>query len=165
MSQSRTLPDRLVMSILQPRSFSSAATNWGVYNEPLAIQAYVAYKHEHGCDSLTVGRSGFLICESHPFLGATPDGTVYDPSNPQQPFGFVEVKCLYSHRDHTPAEACSSPGFCCNLKTHLDGNHTPTPKRTCLLCPSSRPNGSGRQTMVRLSNFYKKGDQCGEGVR
>ena len=84
----------------------------------------MAYKHEHGYDGLTVGQSGFLICESHPFLGATPDGTVYDPSNPQQPFGFVEVKCPYSQRDHTPAEARSSPGFCCNLNTHVDGSQT-----------------------------------------
>ena len=35
---------------------------------------------------LTVGPCGFLVCEQYPFLGVTPDGTVYDPTNLEQPF-------------------------------------------------------------------------------
>ena len=124
-----TPPDRLVLSILQPRSFSSAATDWGVQKEPLAIQEYLSYQHDHGHEELTVGPCGFMVCESHPFLGVTPDGTVYDPSSAQQPFGFVEVKCPYSRRDSTPIEACSSPGFFCDLKTHPDGSQTPQLRR------------------------------------
>ena len=116
-----TPPDKLVLSILQPRSFSSVATDWGVDKEPVARQAYVSFQHEQGKNELTVGPSGFLICESHPFLGASPDGTLYDPSNLQQPFGFLELKCPYSQREHTPAEACSSHGFCCSLQTEADG--------------------------------------------
>ena len=117
-----TPPDRLVLSILQPRSFSSAATDWGVQKEPLAIQEYIKFQHEHGQDLVTVGPCGFLVSKSHPFLGATPDGTVYDPSNSRQPFGFLEVKCPYSQRDCTPVQACSSPCFCCDLISHLDGS-------------------------------------------
>ena len=117
-----TPPDKLVMSILQPRSFSSVATDWGVDKEPVAIQAYVSFQHKQGKKELTVGPSGFLICENHPFLGASPDGTVHDPSNLQQPFGFLELKCPYSQREHTPAEACLSPGFCCSLQTEADGH-------------------------------------------
>ncbi len=71
-----------------------------------------------------MGPSGFLVCESHPFLGATPDGTVYDPSNTQQPFRFLEVKCPYSQRDHTPIEAYASSGFCCDVLSHSDGRQT-----------------------------------------
>ena len=37
-----------------------------------------------------------FVCKDYPFLGATPDGTVYDPSNLAHPFGFLEVKCPYS---------------------------------------------------------------------
>ena len=33
----------------------------------------------------------------------------------QQPFGFLEIKCPYSSRAQTPAEACNTPGFCCNF--------------------------------------------------
>ena len=76
-----TPPDALVLSILQPRSFSSAATDWGIQNESLAIQAYLSYQCQQGNDSITVGPSGILVSETHPFLGATPDGTIYDPLN------------------------------------------------------------------------------------
>lgn len=123
--KSNTPPDKLVLSILQPRSFSSVATDWGVENEPLAKEAYVSFQHEQGKHGLTLGPCGFLICESHPFLGATPDGTVYDPSSSQQPFGFLEVKCPYLNRDCTPSEACSSPGFCCTLQSSADGCQLP----------------------------------------
>ena len=55
------------------------------------------------------------MCQDHPFLGASPDGTIYDPTHPD-PYGFLEVKCPYSHRDHTPEVACSDPLFCCELR-------------------------------------------------
>ena len=130
-----TPPDVLVLSILQPRSFSSAATEWGIQNEVIAIEAYVSYQHQNGRDGLTVGPCGFLVSQMHPFLGASPDGTVYDPSDINQPFGFIEVKCPYTVRNQTPFEACSTRGFCCMVQTdsqelQLRHNHT-------------RPNGSG----------------------
>ena len=120
-----TPPDALVLSILQPRSFSSAATDWGIQNESLAIQAYLSYQCQQGNDSITVGPSGILVSETHPFLGATPDGTIYDPLNFNQPFGFLEVKCPYSHRNRTPIEASSSSGFCCAIQSS-DSNHSNT---------------------------------------
>ena len=48
-------------------------------------------------------------------LGASPDGAVYDPSNMQQPFGFLEIKYPYSHKDSLPAEACGISTLCCEL--------------------------------------------------
>ena len=106
-----TPPDSLVLSILEPRTFTSPATKWGVENEPKAIEAYVKHQHKQGNTKLTVGPCGFLVCEHYPFLGSTPDGTVYNSTNVQQPFGFLEVKCPYSHRDCTPVEACSFLDF------------------------------------------------------
>ena len=41
------------------------------------------------------------------FLDASHDGAVYDPSNRQEPFGYLEVKCRYTCRNVTPIEACS----------------------------------------------------------
>ena len=55
---------------------------------------------------LTVCASGFIVSTSHPFLGASPEGAVYDPSNSLQPFGFLEIKCPYSACDIFPLEAC-----------------------------------------------------------
>ena len=114
-----TTPDVLVLSILQPKQFSSAATEWGIQPEPIAIQQYIEYKQSHGHPNLAVTPCGFHISQSHPYLGATPDGAVFDPSA-QQEFGFLEIKCQYTHRNITPVEACSTSGFCCSLEVNLD---------------------------------------------
>ena len=44
-----------------------------------------------------------------------PDGSVYDPNELEQPYGYLEVKCPYSVRDRTPVEACLASNFYCNL--------------------------------------------------
>ena len=122
-----TPPDSLVLRILQQKSFMSAATDWGKQMEPTACREYVAYQHAHGHNELVVTPSGFIISESQPFLGATPDGAVYDPSDGSQPFGFLEIKCPYSQRNVTPVDACLSSGFCCtatNGQLTLRRNHT-----------------------------------------
>ena len=83
--------------------------------EPIAISKYVEYQKSNGHPDLTVCASGFIVSTSHPFLGASPDGAVYDPSNSLQPFGFLEIKCPYSARDMSPLEACMNSGFCCRV--------------------------------------------------
>ena len=39
-----TPPDGMVLSILQPRTFSCDANNWGIQNESTDIEAYIAYQ-------------------------------------------------------------------------------------------------------------------------
>ena len=53
------------------------------------------------------------INQSYCFLGATPDGVVYDPIQADKPYGFIEVKCPYSSRNLSPAEACENSDFFC----------------------------------------------------
>lgn len=113
-----TPPDNLVLKILQPKQFTSPATEWGKTHESIAI----TNQHSHGHLSLTVTPVGFHISLTHPYLGALPDGAVYDPSTASEPFGFVEVKCPYTARNMTPAEACSNPNFFCTLSRSLDGS-------------------------------------------
>lgn len=60
-------------------------------------------------------RSGFVISEKYPYLGASPDAVVHDPSVGNQ-FGLAEVKCPYSVRDKSLEEAVSSPNFFCSLE-------------------------------------------------
>ena len=76
---------------------------------------------------MVVSLCGFFINTDFPFLGATPDGSVYDPYEPEQPFGFLKVKCPYSVRDLTPVEACSTQNFYCSLDSNgglkLKENH------------------------------------------
>ena len=109
-----TAPDNLVLRIIKPRNFSSRATLYGIDNEQNAIREYIAYQKLHGHPHLTVSPSGFLISCGHPFLGASPDGAVYDPANTQYPFGF-KIKCPYTARNILPSEACRDSTFCCNL--------------------------------------------------
>ena len=108
-----TSPDKPVLELIQCRSLSTPAIRYGIETEPLAIMEYVKYQKAHGHDDLTVTPSGFYISFSHPFLGASPDGSVDDPLNIDKPFGFLEVKCPYSVRDLNPVDACSTSGFCC----------------------------------------------------
>ena len=110
-----TPPDALALRLLQQHQISSPAIEWGIQQEPKAIEVYKQYQHSIGHDSLSVCRLGFLICRTQPFLGASPDGGVYDPSSNLNPFGLLEVKCPYRHRDQTPIEACSDSSFCCNV--------------------------------------------------
>ena len=65
----------------------------------MAVKKYQEHCLSNGHTDLTVCPSGFMVSTKYPFLGATPDGAVYDPSSPDQPYGFLEVKCPYSQRD------------------------------------------------------------------
>lgn len=105
-----------MLRLLQQKEISSPAIEWGVQQEPIAIQSYVSYQHDVGHQELIVSPIGFLVSPTHPFLGASSDGGVYDPSSHPHPYGFLEIKCPFKHRDHTPVEACSDKGFCCDLE-------------------------------------------------
>ena len=82
----------------------------------MAVQAYTEHQNNSGHHGLTVCSVGFYLSKSHPFLGASPDGSVYDPTS-DQPYGFVEIKCPYSHHYHTPAEACTDKNFFCTVES------------------------------------------------
>jgi len=114
-----TPPDSLVKRILQPQQFSSVATDWGITHE--AIEKYIEYMHSHGHKELSVVSCGFHISQSHPYLGASPDVAVYDPSNVQRPFGFLEIKCLYTARNVSPLDACTLPNFFFNTVRNSEG--------------------------------------------
>lgn len=109
-----TPPDSLVLRIIEPRHFTSTATDWGKANESVALQQYETHLKAKGSLELTVCRAGFVVCETHPFLGASPDSYVYDPSR-QHHYGLVEVKCPYKYKDIRVAEACSNTDFCAEL--------------------------------------------------
>lgn len=110
-----TAPDALVVNLLDQRQVTSPAIKWGIEHESEALKAYEEHQHRTGHTELTVCPVGFHVSISHPFLGASPDGGVYDPSKIGEPYGFAEVKCPFKHRDKTPQQACSDPDFCCVL--------------------------------------------------
>ena len=75
-------------------------------NEFVALERYKQEKLASGDEHLDVNQSGLWVSPDYPFLGASPDAAVYDPSE-LQAFGFTEVKCPYKHKDVTPKEACA----------------------------------------------------------
>ena len=75
----------------------------------IVVNAEGLYHHSHGHAGLSVSASGFHVSLSHPYLGASPDGTVYDSTNVHRPFSFIEVKSPYIVRNMTPVEACLFP--------------------------------------------------------
>ena len=87
-----TPPDKLVLRILKPVDFTTPAIRYGIIdNEKVAIERYTQYQQANGHSELLVTESGFILNPSFPFLGALPNGAVYDSSNEDQSFGFVEI--------------------------------------------------------------------------
>ena len=114
-----TPPQSLVLQILSNKQFTSEATDWGINKEPIALEKYVSVQHDAGHNGLYCCASGFVISEEYPFLGASPDGVVHDPSVSNS-FGLAEVKCPFSFRNLSPFEAAETPTFCSQLV--VDGN-------------------------------------------
>ena len=111
-----TRPDALVLRLLGANGQQKDTTPmaWGRSNKSLALEQYKQTKLASGHENMVVTQSGLWVSPDHPFLGASPDAAVYDPSEPHA-YGFAEVKCPYKHRDSTPEEACADPSFCCEL--------------------------------------------------
>lgn len=111
-------PASLVKSICYPEemAFMSAATSWGKKQEGAARARYAA-EATSGHPGLTITDSGLVINPTWPWLGASPDGLL---SCQCCGLGVLEVKCPYSHRGRTLAEAVeSTQPFC--LEAAVDG--------------------------------------------
>ena len=52
-----------------------------------------------------------FVSLNNPCLAATPDGSVYDPTDPHIQ-GILEIKNTYNARDETRAEASATSGVC-----------------------------------------------------
>ena len=77
----------------------------GIEHESAALQQYTNYMKHNGHPVKTF-TSGFIVNPSYPFLGCSPDGKVIDETE-DSPYGILEIKCPYKHRNVTPQTACS----------------------------------------------------------
>ena len=109
-----TPPDSLVKQLLHQKEFSTQATIWGKENEDIALETYMEYKKKCGNNDLITCNAGFVVCEKHPFLGASPDAYVFDPSG-TDPYGLIEIKCPFKYCDLYPEEASRQTDFFCTL--------------------------------------------------
>lgn len=114
-----THPHNLVLDILGVKCARGASLEYGKNMEAEALQAYTEHQHKNGHPNLCVVPSGFVVSKTHPFLGASPDGAIYDPDSVSGPFGFLEIKCAYKYRELTPLQAAEQPDFWSNVENEL----------------------------------------------
>ena len=80
---------------------------------------------------------GLVVNPSLPWLGASPDGIVHDPS--KSSVGLLEIKCPYTHCLLTVEEAAADSGLFAELsndKATLKKNHQhfyPVQRQTALV--------------------------------
>ena len=118
-----TKPDALVLRLLAVKGcYSDAASmQWGRRNEQVALSKYKEEMMALGHGNMMISRSGLWVCSDHPYLGASPDASVFDTV--LESHGFAEVKCPYKHRQITPQEAARvDPSFCCELVKFENGD-------------------------------------------
>lgn len=79
--------ETLVQQLKKPVR-QTEAMRYGLANEGIAAATYAEAK------GVNVRRAGFVINPGCPHLGASPDYIVFDPSENDDPFGLLELKCL-----------------------------------------------------------------------
>ena len=70
----------LVLHIIDPKPFNCVATEWGKTHEACALEEYQKHHHNRSNPDMVISNAGFAISEHYPFLGASPDGYVFDPN-------------------------------------------------------------------------------------
>ena len=73
----------------------SHAITWGKKHEETARKMYIVEQRRKQHPSLTVKPSGLNIFSPAPFLAASTDGKVHDPTA-RPADGVLEIKCPYS---------------------------------------------------------------------
>jgi len=115
-----------VKELLYTKFRGNKHTSHGTANEEASRQAYAANMQQNGHPQLQVTTVGLVISEDSPWLAASPDGRVFDPSS-SPPDGLIELKNPSTAKDMTITEACEKiKGFCIKSRqgqNALDTNH------------------------------------------
>ena len=80
----------------------------GIEYESKALEQYENYL-KHSGHPVKTFPSGFVVNPAFPFLGCSPDAKVIDVTE-DNPYGILEIKCPYKHRNVTPETACAGDG-------------------------------------------------------
>ena len=113
--RNKTRRSNKVKELLYTGFKGNAATAYGSMKEEETMQLYIAHQRRNGHPNLTVQRCGLFVSPSSPWLAASPDGLVTDPSANDK-IGLLEMKNPFSARDKTLSEACSNSSFCLEEK-------------------------------------------------
>jgi len=102
-----------VQKKINPKVLSTPAVCYGREHKNDAISAYI--KYQRNCRGVVVEahECGLVVDKTLPWLAASPDGIVFDPSEKDNKRGCLEVKCPFSCEKKTVLEANRSvPAFC-----------------------------------------------------
>ena len=110
--------EKLTETILyKPPPGTVPALEWGQSHEEVARQWYTHHKTTLHGPAYKVCKTGIHISTTNPWLAASPDGVVEDPTQDEgRHNGILEIKCFYSGRTMTPEDACQEINrFCSTL--------------------------------------------------
>ena len=100
----------MLKSIFEPKDLGNVkAICHGKKKEKLARTIY-AKNMQKKVPGFVVFEAGLSVHPSFPYLGATPDGKVFDPSANEK-YGLLEIKCPYSKKGETLDQAAADPNF------------------------------------------------------
>ena len=127
--QIKTKRCKKVEALLYSKFKGNQATQYGTYMEPVAREQYVTYQQQNGHPGLTTIKTGLVVSLQTPWLAATPDDQVYDPTA-LPPQGLAEYKNPYAARLMTVSEACEQlKGRFCLERYNNNGTHAYRLKR------------------------------------
>ena len=115
-----TPPDSLVKTLLHLKQASTPTMNWGKTNESTALSEYTKYYQALGNTNIVVCKAGFVVCEEHPFLGASPDAYVHDP-HAEDTYGLAEIKCPFKYLSICLNDAAKESDFCSKIVSTPEG--------------------------------------------
>lgn len=119
--RSRTKRSGKIKAMLYKSFHGNRATQYGCEAEDTARKTYITTQHLRGKSGLTTTRTGLIISVSNPWLAATPDDRVYDPTATPS-YGLAEYKNPYSARDLSLSQACDTiKTFCLTKEQCSDG--------------------------------------------
>ena len=112
--QQKTKRSTKVEALLHSKFRGNVATQYGIDNEQSTRERYVKYQRQNGHPGLAIQSTGLVISQDNPWIAASPDDRVQDPSS-TPPSGLAEYKTPYSVRTTSILEACSRKSFCLEL--------------------------------------------------
>lgn len=95
----RSTGQRVVQNIIKRKHFQTAATEFGIQNEDLALDLYSSSRKD---DNVTVGKAGFYIHLNNGYMGASPDAVITESDGT---CGLAEIKCPPKWSDKHPSDA------------------------------------------------------------
>ena len=74
---------------------------------------YITHQQQLKHPEVSLTNCGLFVSMENPWLAATPDSTVQDPSEQSSTSGLFKIKSPYSKRDMTLSQACSGGSSFC----------------------------------------------------